>query len=173
MPISNAFFSVDSFFLIGGLLTCYVFMKEVDKLNGKISFSLILKYYIHRLWRITPPYMLVLLFATCLTQYLGNGPEYPTKEGFNPDCRETWWRNLLYINNFFTGEVRCFGASWYLGVDMQLHIVSPLLLIPFASGSFIGKLIGYLTSILLIFINIALIIVLLVTDEGSELGVFS
>lgn len=170
-------------------------MKEADKLNGKISFGLILKYYIHRLWRITPPYMLVMLFATCLTQYLGNGPEYPFRDGFNPTCKDDWWKHLLYINNFFSPDAavysfiytihllrlslmgsffcflaKCLGVSWYLGVDMQLHLISPLLLIPFAIGY---KFIGFLLSTALVVINIMLISVLILTDEGSERGVFS
>ena len=42
--------------------------------------------------------MLVILFASNLTQYLGSGPNYP-KDGFEPSCKESWWTNLLYINN--------------------------------------------------------------------------
>ena len=82
-----------------GLLTSYLFMKEVKKRQG-ISFGFMIQYYIHRLWRITPPYMLVMFFSISLTRYLGVGPMFP-KDGLEPNfCRDVWWTNLLYINNF-------------------------------------------------------------------------
>jgi hypothetical protein len=36
-----------------------------------------------------------------LTKYFGSGPLY--KEYFNGDfrCTDTWWYNLLYVNNIF------------------------------------------------------------------------
>jgi hypothetical protein len=36
-----------------------------------------------------------------LTKYFGSGPLY--KEYFNGDfrCPDTWWYNLLYVNNIF------------------------------------------------------------------------
>ena len=48
--VSNAFFSVDNFFLLSGLLTSYLFMKEVDK-TKTIKISFMIKFYVHRFWR--------------------------------------------------------------------------------------------------------------------------
>jgi hypothetical protein len=72
--VTNGFFSVDSFFMIrylfanlaiisnsisliksfqfsSGLLTAYLFLKEMDKRNGDISLGFMAKFYIHRFWR--------------------------------------------------------------------------------------------------------------------------
>lgn len=39
------------------------------------------------------------MFSATLTKYLGTGPMYP-KDGFEINkCQDTWWTNLLYINN--------------------------------------------------------------------------
>ena len=44
--------------------------------------------------------MIVLMISATLTKYMGQGPLYP-KDGFEIDqCKDTWWTNLLYINNF-------------------------------------------------------------------------
>ena len=72
-------------------------MKEVDK-QSKLSAGFIFKYYFHRIWRLTPPYMICVLLSTNLSKYLGTGPIYPL-EGFDAFCKDSWWTNLLYINN--------------------------------------------------------------------------
>ena len=44
--------------------------------------------------------MLVLMVSATLTRYFGKGPLYPA-DGFEVNqCKDTWWTNLLYINNF-------------------------------------------------------------------------
>lgn len=49
--IINGYFSVDSFFLLSGLLSSYMFMKEATRPQFKLSFLFFIKYYIHRIWR--------------------------------------------------------------------------------------------------------------------------
>jgi hypothetical protein len=45
--------------------------------------------------------MLVMMVFLTLYPYLGSGPMWP-KEAEKDSCRDTWWYNLLYINNFVT-----------------------------------------------------------------------
>ncbi len=76
-------------------MTSYLFMNEIQEKKKKITFGFMFKYYFHRLWRITPTYMIVLFFSASLTRYLGDGPLYPS-EGFEINqCKESWWTNLL------------------------------------------------------------------------------
>ena len=45
--------------------------------------------------RLSPSYMILLMFLTILTRYLGKGPVYPA-DGFEINmCKDTWWTNLL------------------------------------------------------------------------------
>lgn len=52
-------------------------------------------------------YMILLGFSASVYFYMGSGPYWPDGD-FDPACRDTWWRNLLYINNFDleAGQVR-------------------------------------------------------------------
>lgn len=174
MIVNGGFFSVDSFFFMSGLLNSYLFMKEIKKRNFKFSIGLFIKYYIHRLWRITPPYALVLMFSACLTQYLGTGPHYPTKDGLDKFCRTNWWLNLLYINNIVKPDEMCFGVAWYLANDMQFYWIAPLILIPFALGlkNKILEFVGIGISSFFMFINILVVAILLANKDGSEMGIF-
>lgn len=98
--VSNAFFSVDSFFLISGVLTGYLFIKMSSAPNFKLTFKFMTKYLINRILRLSPAYYFMLFFSIFLTKYLGSGPMYPNNGFELPICRTGFWKNLLYINNF-------------------------------------------------------------------------
>jgi peptidoglycan/LPS O-acetylase OafA/YrhL len=135
LVISNGFFSVDTFFLLSGLLTCYTFLRIAERHDNKISIGFMAKYYIHRLWRCTPSYYIAMSISIYLSAYFGSGPLYPP-QGFEPvSCRKMWWINALYLNNLFLDEKEmCFGVSWFLACDMQMHWFAPILVVPLALG---------------------------------------
>lgn len=165
--IANALFSVDSFFMLSGLLTSFLFLKEAAKKGGKITMPVMIYYYVHRFWRLTPPYMLVIMVFSCLTKYMRSGPNFPI-EGFEPFCKDSWWANLLYINNFVKLDQQCLPVSWYLANDMQFHWIAPIFLIPFALGqnNRIFKYIGYGLSSLMLVINMIVIALILNAHPG-------
>ncbi|XP_060069287.1 nose resistant to fluoxetine protein 6-like [Ylistrum balloti] len=138
--IMNALVSVDTFFALSGLLVSYLFMREMDKTKGKMNWAM---FYFHRFWRLTPPYMLVLFVEVTLTRYFNDGPFWP-EGGFERDfCEDTWWTNLLYINNLVKTDKSCFTWAWYLANDMQFFVLSPLMLVPL----FYSKVIGMITCL--------------------------
>jgi hypothetical protein len=72
--------------------------KDIDP-----SYKLVGKFYLKRLFRLTPTSMLVMMFCVGLTRYFINGPFYPN-DGLGPlnvsGCQQYFWTNLIYINNF-------------------------------------------------------------------------
>ncbi|OWF42953.1 nose resistant to fluoxetine protein 6-like [Mizuhopecten yessoensis] len=133
--IMNALVSVDTFFALSGLLLSYLTLREMQKNNGKINWAM---FYFHRFWRLTPAYMMVLFVNVSLARYWGDGPLWP-KDGFEQNyCEDTWWRNLLYINNMYDFGGMCMSWSWYLANDMQFFVLSPLMLIPLYLSQTIG-----------------------------------
>nr|XP_008192685.2 PREDICTED: nose resistant to fluoxetine protein 6-like [Tribolium castaneum] len=115
--------SVDTFFTIGGTLMMYGFMKAKHK---KVPFNLFL-YYLHRYLRLTAPFALVVLVSATLLKYLGSGPKWPFLElYFQKNCQNYWWSALLYVQNYVNISEMCVGQTWYLNIDMQLYVVSPL-----------------------------------------------
>jgi len=132
--VINATVSVDTFFLLSGLLGGYLLLKEIDKKDGPVLKKLLSVkwwlFYFHRFWRLSPPYLILIGIGTALLHYGGDGPLW-NFEGFPAMkvCRKDWWTNLLYINNLIDGHYDCFGHAWYLAIDMQYFIVSPLFII--------------------------------------------
>uniref|UniRef100_A0A0P5TA70 Nose resistant to fluoxetine protein n=1 Tax=Daphnia magna TaxID=35525 RepID=A0A0P5TA70_9CRUS len=127
--IGNATVSVDTFFLMSGLLVSYLLLRELDRTKGKFNAGL---YYLHRYLRLTIVYAFILGFIAALTVYLGTGPYWYNVTLYSNACRNAWWRQFLYINNLFPldPDYGCMGQTWYLAVDMQLFVISPLIVYP-------------------------------------------
>ncbi len=126
--VGNAFFSVDSFFFLSGVLVAYLTLKEMKKNDGRFPF---LQYYIHRYLRITPTYAFVIFFSAYLSVHLAVGPYMSLIDALGPACSKYWWTNLIYINNLYPWKLNdeCLAWGWYLANDMQFYIIAPTMLI--------------------------------------------
>ncbi|XP_062573364.1 nose resistant to fluoxetine protein 6-like [Saccostrea cucullata] len=51
---------------------------------------------------LTPTFMLFILVYTAYFQYRGSGPLWTLTSPDYQKCKDYWWRNILYIQNFFT-----------------------------------------------------------------------
>ena len=91
----NASVSVDTFFLMSGLLVSFLLLRELDRNKGKFNVGL---YYLHRYLRLTIVYAFILGFIATLTVYLGTGPYWYTVHDYSNFCRNAWWRQFLYSN---------------------------------------------------------------------------
>jgi len=125
--ISNAFFSVDSFFYLSGLLVTYLGMRELEKRHGKINIPMA---YLLRWIRLTPPYAFLILMIVSIFPMLGNGPTWqPYMAEQTKLCVNNWWTNILYFNQLYSPGGQCFGWGWYLANDMQFYILTPFFLL--------------------------------------------
>ncbi|XP_043641031.1 nose resistant to fluoxetine protein 6 [Drosophila teissieri] len=126
MVLQSGTTSVDTFFLLSGLLLVLTALREMDRTNGHLHVPLM---YLHRLVRLTPVLALAVLIFMTLFPRLDSGPLWPQFTSSTELCSDTWWATLLYVQNYAAPGRMCLGHSWYLAVDMQLYILSPLLLI--------------------------------------------
>ncbi|CAF3708092.1 unnamed protein product [Rotaria sordida] len=141
--IIQAIFSIDSFFVLSGLLTAFIFLiwKSENETVSIVKF--LLNHYIYRYLRYTIFYAIILLIYITLSPYLGqNGPVYPINGSEPSTCGRTWWRNLLYINNFFDIRDGCMAVTWFLAVNMQFHWISPLFLLTVTWNWIVGMIVA-------------------------------
>lgn len=99
-PITNATVSVDTFFLVSGLLVSYLLLKELDRSQGRLNIGL---FYLHRYLRLTPVYAIVLAFVATLMVRLATGPNWYTIGFVANTCRVDWWKQFLYGELITTG----------------------------------------------------------------------
>ncbi|KAK6967437.1 nose resistant to fluoxetine protein 6 [Biomphalaria glabrata] len=128
----NATYGVETFFFISGCLVSYLFIRNSEKL-GHLKPGHLVAYYTHRYARLTPSFMVAMLIYTGLLPYVNSSPYSTTSHGYL-SCRRYWWRNLLYISNFFDYKEMCMTWSWYLPNDMQFYIIAPVFTLPIVYG---------------------------------------
>ncbi|XP_063383620.1 nose resistant to fluoxetine protein 6-like [Cydia fagiglandana] len=116
--------TVDTFFLLSGLLIVYT---SVGKISPKGLFKTIHLFYLHRLLRMFPILATAVFLQASLFNHLADGPEWYIIVDKVERCRTYWWSTLFYVQNYLT-QTWCIGHTWYLAVDVQLHILSPLIL---------------------------------------------
>ncbi|GIY24598.1 nose resistant to fluoxetine protein 6 [Caerostris darwini] len=164
--VANAMLTVDTFFLMSGMLVTYSVLKAQEKRKGLNVFM----YIFHRFWRLTPPYAMTIAFLV-LSPILASGPVWKiTLDPLIKNCQANWWTNLLYVNNYVNTYDFCLEHTWYLGVDMQLHILGLFVLLPLLKWPKLGAFVGVVLTIGLA--ALAAIINLMHNFPPSLLGLF-
>lgn len=88
---------VDTFLLITGFLVCNNLYSTFLKMPN-LPFR---KIYLARWLRMAPIYLVTVFFYAYVLENIGDGPLWKEKVGREAErCRESWWTNLLYINNY-------------------------------------------------------------------------
>ncbi|KAF1753155.1 hypothetical protein GCK72_019711 [Caenorhabditis remanei] len=158
--ITNAFYAVDTFFLLSGIVVSYLFFKtrlKPSQVKRPVTWIL---FYVHRYLRLTPPLMFFIGFFVVYGYYI-QGPEVASQlNRLLPkvdSCSVNWWKNMLYINNLGSGKDQCYGITWYLGVDTQLYLIAPVFLIglyfSFAAGTalLVSAIVGSVITVYILF----------------------
>ena len=132
--ILNALPSVDSFFLMSGTLTTYIFLKELERAgNNPIKHTVTLvMYYLHRYLRLTIPYVLIMGVVISVLPYVYQGPGWNWVILESEQCQKNWWKHFLYIHTLVEDNQSdfCMGVTWYLVDDMMFHVFSPIVIYP-------------------------------------------
>ncbi|GMT21981.1 hypothetical protein PFISCL1PPCAC_13278, partial [Pristionchus fissidentatus] len=154
--IINAFFSVDSFFFIGGVLLTFLWFKSYQK-NPRLTNSPAawVMFYVHRILRLSPPfYMIVLFYSFVLKQLIRYTPL-----SLNPMAQDdsSWWAEMTYLHNYIERDQQCLGYSWYLATDMQIFFFTPLLIIPLAYKPIFGFIVAGVIFVISSAVNIFLV----------------
>ncbi|XP_049280360.1 uncharacterized protein LOC125762379 [Anopheles funestus] len=156
--VGNASFSVDTFFFISGLLIVYLYLKSVTKsgqpasksvnveeCNGsttggnrntpasrdttlggasrKVGLSILYRYL-----RLTPVYWVTIVTNEIILKWTYDRSVFTPGIIDHITCDRFWWRNILYVNNWFPFTEMCMIWSWYLANDMQFYVIAIVLL---------------------------------------------
>ncbi|KAL4708192.1 hypothetical protein ACJJTC_005334 [Scirpophaga incertulas] len=124
--ITAAPLSVDTFFLLTGILIVYT---VIGKINRGVFVRNIPLFYINRLLRMFPLLAAMVLIQASIINHVSDGPYWINIAGSTENCRKNWWATLIHIQNYYDYSRMCLGQTWYLSVDTQLYILSPIILV--------------------------------------------
>lgn len=81
-------------------------------------------------YSIVPPLAALILFCTYILPMWGSGPQWNLVVGHHATiCKRNWWRNLLFIHNYFGFSEMCLTHTHHLGIDTELFAVAPLMIL--------------------------------------------
>ncbi|XP_011881618.1 PREDICTED: nose resistant to fluoxetine protein 6 [Vollenhovia emeryi] len=116
----------DPFIMLSGLLTAYSFVGRLKR-TGSLDIK---NEYLSRLLRLVPTLGALILFCTYIMPYIGSGPQWPLVVTNHAEiCKRTWWRNFLFIHNYFGFENMCLTHTHHVGIDTQLFAISPIMVL--------------------------------------------
>ncbi|XP_049542768.1 nose resistant to fluoxetine protein 6-like [Anopheles darlingi] len=129
MLILNGVTVVQTFFTISGFLLAIQFSGQFTDQRHPFGCREMFQSILYRFLRLTPVYgFMMLLDATWLIR-VQDGPIWKRlAETERTFCRNNWWANVLYVNNYLTVSEPCLQQSWYLATDFQLFVLGLLLL---------------------------------------------
>ena len=68
--------------------------------------------------RLTPPYMLWIMVYVTTFKYWNSGPLWSQTGVEQNDCQDTWWKNILYINNIVEPDnMVYYSREYYTGAE--------------------------------------------------------
>lgn len=117
--------------LFSGFLLSYSFFESLKEDKKQRPLRILFKAILLRYLRLTIPYIPVLLATTSLNHYLKGASTFMFLDDTHHNCRNYWWRNLLYINNWWPMSEMCMISTWYLSVDFQCFLITMILLLVF------------------------------------------
>ncbi|XP_046965866.1 nose resistant to fluoxetine protein 6-like [Vanessa cardui] len=124
--VNSAPISVDTFFMLSGILCVYTVIGKISRWKFIKSLHL---FYLYRLLRIFPLLAAVILLQASILHRVSDGPVWTNVGSATESCRRRWWSALLHVQNYVKPLDLCLQHTWYLSVDVQLYIISPVVIV--------------------------------------------
>ncbi|KAI5702510.1 hypothetical protein M8J75_000855 [Diaphorina citri] len=144
----------DTFLLLSGLLSSY-YLQTTSSIPARFG---------NRLLRMIPAHLAVVIFTANVLPYLNSGPLWSYIVENNARlCVQGWWKNLLFIHNFFPFEQMCAPHTHHLALDVQLFVLAIPLVIGLKSRP-------TLTSFIILGLNLGSAMLRYVTAKAHHLS---
>ncbi|XP_063065794.1 O-acyltransferase like protein [Engraulis encrasicolus] len=122
------YLAVDTFMLLGGLLSAKSLLALIQRSDDKLNPELVAHFLFKRFKRVQPLHLFVVCLAVGLYSVVPQGAFWIIADDQLHDCQRYWWSNLLLVNNLLTTTNICAPWTWYLSIDFQFYITTPILI---------------------------------------------
>ncbi|XP_056146393.1 O-acyltransferase like protein [Lampris incognitus] len=121
------YLGVDTFLLLGGLLSARSLLGSIHRAEDKLSPGLVATYLFKRFKRVQPLHLFIVCLVIGFFSVVQRGAFWFIADDEVMNCKKYWWSNLLLVNNLFTITDICAPWTWYLSLDFQFYATTPLL----------------------------------------------
>lgn len=118
LPLSNGDRGVQLFFVISGMILARPFARHYLAGEKRVDLR---KYYLRRLTRLEPPYLLSILLLVALVEIYTHGRPGP---GFSGHVLAT----MAYVHTLTYAQLPINFVAWSLEVEIQFYILAPLVM---------------------------------------------
>ena len=127
--------------LFSAFLLTYSFFETLKNQPQRINCrTYFFKTIYNRYIRLTPCYLIVLVVSGVVSSYLNDTSIFWLNDNnYEVNCKLYWWRNLLYIQNWWPFKEMCMNWSWYLATDFQLCVAACLLHVVYLKLDYLKK----------------------------------
>ncbi|XP_012154768.1 nose resistant to fluoxetine protein 6 [Ceratitis capitata] len=145
-PLLQAIFFVDVFFVISALLLVYNFLssqtrlKEIRNNNFPQNIKLFGRLLLQRYLRLTPMLIITMVLTDVIYDLINTYSPFYLGANSGYYCKQRWWHNVLYIQNFLDMKDICCSWTWYLACEMQFYILITALLFLYAKSERFAKI---------------------------------
>uniref|UniRef100_A0A8R1Y0N0 NRF domain-containing protein n=1 Tax=Onchocerca volvulus TaxID=6282 RepID=A0A8R1Y0N0_ONCVO len=115
-PLNNFTYHIDGLIAIDTLITSLLIRNMLETTND------IKKHYFNRLLQILPVFAFIVFFMTFLYERLSSGPIW-IHNNLIERCKNSWWKNILFINNFFSSEQTCLDGGYLYSLIVQFYLL--------------------------------------------------
>ncbi|GIY62995.1 nose resistant to fluoxetine protein 6 [Caerostris darwini] len=121
--VANGSNGMENYFFIAGFLITFIRWSKSTN-TPKINLpKLLFKPYVRMTF-----YQLLAIAIFLLLPLIGSGPFWGDFVGpFLQNCRDRWWLNLFYVQNYWPSDDTCLYHTWLLAAIMQLYVVAMIL----------------------------------------------
>lgn len=83
--------------------------------------------------------MAIVLFSSWIFPHIGSGPQWGQLIEQNSElCQQNFFKNIFYIQNWFSFKDQCAPQLQQLAIDFQLFLIAPLIVWLFQSNVVVG-----------------------------------
>ncbi|CAD88217.1 Nose resistant-to-fluoxetine protein N-terminal domain-containing protein [Caenorhabditis elegans] len=125
--VNNYSYQIDGLLALSAFYTTYLLFGNILTLRSAFDYILM------RLFRFWPAYIVCVLFMYVIFPGVSSGPMWIHTDTVNR-CGSGWWKNILFINNWFNVTDTCVDIGYVISMEAQYYAI--LIFVIFLSSKY-------------------------------------
>ncbi|CAI2349256.1 unnamed protein product [Caenorhabditis sp. 36 PRJEB53466] len=135
--VNNYSFQIDGLLALSAFYTTYLLFGNVLTLRSAFDYILM------RFFRFWPAYVVCVLFMYVIFPDVSSGPMWIHTDTMNR-CEAGWWKNILFINNWFNVTDTCVDFGYVISMEAQYYLILVFVIYLSCKQAFLTQIVAYI-----------------------------